>query len=293
MHRGVPRGRPGLRLLRGVPRRISYDKIQDRRRPDTGSRARRSPTPSAAQDPTTVRGPFRLVRRPNEKGHVETLVGHPPLIPRAVPWGAGPWRRSTSGRGRCREDLSRARGGKRGQAGLLVDEGRLNADAVEAFVAARVEAPRVDSCRWWARRQPVIAYREFATRDTVVATVDGGGSSSATASRRPPPVLGRERVSTSRCIIWQCWAQARGVRLRGASGGRSCRSLGSCGGGWSRRSAAGTRQSSRSCGSGGEGPRERTRAWTGLELGGRRVRGLRWAGARRGGGGLSARRRPT
>jgi hypothetical protein len=92
---------------------------------------------------------FCLVRRPNEKGHVETLIGFARrkfLVPvPIVNGGLAPLNADLERR--CREDLRRRTWGKSAAKIDRLDEERSSFLAMpsEAFVAARVEPRRVDS----------------------------------------------------------------------------------------------------------------------------------------------------
>jgi hypothetical protein len=92
---------------------------------------------------------FCLVRRPNEKGHVETLIGFARrhfLVPiPAVHGGLEPLNAGLEAR--CRTDLGRRLRGKPATKAVLLDEERPGLIALpgEAFVAARVEHRRADS----------------------------------------------------------------------------------------------------------------------------------------------------
>ena len=92
---------------------------------------------------------FCLVRRPNEKGHVETLIGYARrnfLVPvPAVRGGLEPLNADLEAR--CRADLGRRLRGKPAIKADLLEEERpaLLALPGEAFVAARVEQRSVDS----------------------------------------------------------------------------------------------------------------------------------------------------
>jgi hypothetical protein len=92
---------------------------------------------------------FCLVQRPNEKGHVETLIGYARrnfLVPvPAVRGGLEPLNIDLEAR--CRADLLRQLRGKPATKAELLDEERaaLLPLPCETFVAARVEQPWVDS----------------------------------------------------------------------------------------------------------------------------------------------------
>ena len=92
---------------------------------------------------------FCLVRRPNEKGHVETLIGYALrnfLVPvPAVRGGLEPLNADLEAR--CRADIGRRLRGKPAIKADLLEEERpaLLALPGEAFVAARVEQRSADS----------------------------------------------------------------------------------------------------------------------------------------------------
>ena len=134
----------------GVLRRISYDNTKvavagilrgrDRKLTDAFLRL---------QSHHLFESHFCLVRRPNEKGHVETLIGYARrnfLVPvPAVHGGLEPLNAGLDAR--CRDDLRRQFRGKPSTKADLLEGERpaLLPLPCEAFVAARVEQPRVDS----------------------------------------------------------------------------------------------------------------------------------------------------
>jgi transposase len=163
----------------GVPRRISYDNTKVAVAQITGCRDRKVTDAFLRLKSHHLFGDhFCLVRRPNEKGHVETLIGFARrgfLVPvPVVHGGIGPLNADLQGR--CREDLGRRfRGKPETKAELLFEErSALLPLPSEAFVAARVEPRRVDSLSlvsFDANQYSVPT--EFAHQGvTVVASVD-------------------------------------------------------------------------------------------------------------------------
>jgi transposase len=137
-------------FLGGVPRRISYDNLKIAVARITGGRGRVVTREfQRLKSHHLFEAHFCLVRRPNEKGHVETLVGYARrnfLVPvPAVSGGLAPLNEQLERA--CREDLTRRLWGKPAvKADLLADEQRaLLPVPAEAFVAARVELRDVDS----------------------------------------------------------------------------------------------------------------------------------------------------
>jgi transposase len=163
----------------GVPRRISYDNSKIAVAQITGGRGRKvTDAFLRLKSHHLFEGHFCLVRRPNEKGHVETLVGFARrsfLVPvPVVSGGLGEFNaRLEAG---CREDLERRLWGKpAAKAELLAEErSSLLPPPAEAFVAARVEPRRADSLSlvsFDANQYSVPT--EFAHHPvTVVASVD-------------------------------------------------------------------------------------------------------------------------
>ncbi len=186
----------------GVPRRISYDNSKVAVARITGSRDRKvTDAFLRLQSHHLFESHFCLVRRPNEKGHVETLIGFARrslLVPVPVVNGGLEPLNAHLGQ-RCREDLSRQLWGKPAVKDALLDEERSSLLRLpsEAFVAARVEPRCVDSLSlvsFDANQYSVPT--EFAHHGvTVVATVDtlrivAGGRVAATHRR----CWGREQV---------------------------------------------------------------------------------------------------
>jgi transposase len=163
----------------GVPRRISYDNSRIAVARITGGRDRRvTDAFLILKSHHLFESHFCLVRRPNEKGHVETLVGSARrnfLVPVPVLHGGleGLNERLEAD---CRTDLRRRRRGKPATKAELLAEERaaMLAPPSEAFVAARVEQPHADSLslvRFDANDSSVPT--EFAHRRvTAVGTID-------------------------------------------------------------------------------------------------------------------------
>jgi transposase len=163
----------------GVPRRISYDNSKVAVAQITGSRDRKvTDAFLRLKSHHLFEDHFCLVRRPNEKGHVETLVGFVRrsfLVPvPVVHGGLEPLNADLSQR--CRADLGRRLWDKPApKAELLAEEkAALLPLPSGAFVAARVEPRCVDSLSlvsFDANQYSVPT--EFAHhRVTVVASVD-------------------------------------------------------------------------------------------------------------------------
>jgi transposase len=137
-------------FLGGVPRRISYDNAKVAVAKITGSRDRRvTGAFLRLQSHHLFEAHFCLVRRPNEKGHVETLVGFARrnfLVPVPV-LQDGLEGLNARLEADCRADLSRRLRGKPAtKAELLAQEhAALRPLPSEAFVAARVEPTAADS----------------------------------------------------------------------------------------------------------------------------------------------------
>jgi transposase len=163
----------------GVPRRISYDNLKIAVAKVLGGRDRKLTAEFLRlKSHHLFESHFCRVRRPNEKGHVETLVGYARrtfLVPvPAVHGGLEPLNAELEAR--CRDDLSRKLWGKPAIKADRLDEERpaLLALPSEAFVAARVEPRGVDSLSlvsFDANQYSVPT--EFAHRRvTAVGTVD-------------------------------------------------------------------------------------------------------------------------
>jgi transposase len=149
----------------GVPRRISDDNSKIAVAKITGGRDRKLTTAFLRlQSHHLFEHHFCLVRRPNEKGHVETLLGYARrnfLVP--VPLVHGGLEPLNAGlEDRCRDDLKRRLRGQPATKAELLEEQRatLLPLPAEGFVAARVESPSVDS----------LALIRFDTNDYSVPT---------------------------------------------------------------------------------------------------------------------------
>ena len=163
----------------GVPRRISYDNSRIAVARITGSRSRKiTDTFLRLKSHHLFESHFCLVRRPNEKGHVETLIGFARrtfLVPVPVIHGGFEALNADLQR-RCREDLTRRPWGQlASKAGLLAEEQPVLLPLpAESFVAARVESRWVDSLSLVSFDANAYSVpTEFAPhRVTVVASVD-------------------------------------------------------------------------------------------------------------------------
>jgi transposase len=163
----------------GVPRRISYDNSKIAVAKITGDRGRKvTDAFLRLKSHHLFEGHFCLVRRPNEKGHVETLVGYARrnfFVP--VPTVPGGLESLNAGlEGRCRDDLRRRLRGKPTTKAELLEEERSTFLPLpsEAFVAARVDRSTVDSLslvRFDTNDYSVPT--EFAHHEaTIVGTID-------------------------------------------------------------------------------------------------------------------------
>jgi transposase len=163
----------------GVPRRISYDNLKIAVARITGGRERKvTDAFLRLKSHHLFEAHFCLVRRPNEKGHVETLVGFARrnfLVP--VPdLHGGLEGLNARLEDDCRADLARRLRGKPATKAELLAEERaaLLALPAEVFAAARVEQPHADSLslvRFDANDYSVPT--EFAHRRvTAVGTID-------------------------------------------------------------------------------------------------------------------------
>jgi len=134
----------------GVPRRISYDNLKIAVAKITGGRGRTvTDAFLTLKSHHLFESHFCLVRRPNEKGHVETLVGFARrnfLVPVPV-LHDGLEGLNARLEADCRADLARRLRGKPAtKAELLTEEvAAMLPLPAGAFVAARVEQPLVDS----------------------------------------------------------------------------------------------------------------------------------------------------
>src|SRR6516162_6105445 len=163
----------------GVPRRISYDNLKIAVAKITGGRGRTvTDAFLTLKSHHLFESHFCLVRRPNEKGHVETLVGFARrnfLVPVPV-LHDGLEGLNARLEADCRADLARRLRGKPAtKAELLTEEvAAMLPLPAGAFVAARVEQPLVDSLslvRFDTNDYSVPT--EFAHRQvTAVGTID-------------------------------------------------------------------------------------------------------------------------
>src|SRR4051794_6099438 len=134
----------------GVPRRISYDNSKIAVARITGTRDRKLTDEFLRLQSHHLFGEhFCLVRRPNEKGHVETLVGFARrnfLVPVPVAHG-GLEGLNARLEADCHADLARRLRGKPASKAELLAEERVAMLPLpgEAFLAARVEQPTADS----------------------------------------------------------------------------------------------------------------------------------------------------
>jgi transposase len=134
----------------GVPRRISYDNSKIAVARITGTRGRKLTGEFLRlKSHHLFAEHFCLVRRPNEKGHVETLVGFARrnfLVPVPVVHG-GLEGLNARLEADCRADLARhLRGKPASKAERLAEErAAMRPPPGEAFLAARVEQPTSDS----------------------------------------------------------------------------------------------------------------------------------------------------
>jgi transposase len=168
-----------FRFFGGVPRRISYDNAKVAVARITGARDRKlTDAFLRLKSHHLFEEHFCLVRRPNEKGHVETLVGYARrsfLVPVPVADG-GLEGLNARLEADCRSDLARRLRGKPATKAELLAEERAAMLPVpaEAFLAARIEQPHADSLslvRFDANDYSVPT--EFAHHKvTVVGTVD-------------------------------------------------------------------------------------------------------------------------
>jgi transposase len=185
----------------GVPRRISYDNLKIAVAKVIGGRGRTLTDAFVRlKSHHLFESHFCRVRRPNEKGHVETLVGYARrtfLVPvPAAHGGLEPLNADLEAH--CRLDLGRKLWGKPSIKGDLLDEERssLLTLPTAAFVAARVELRSVDSLSLVGFDSNMYSVpTEFAHhRVTVTGTVDRVGIA-----------VGGRTVATHR----RCWERER------------------------------------------------------------------------------------
>jgi transposase len=149
----------------GVPRRISYDNSKIAVAQITGTRDRKLTAEFLRlKSHHRFEDHFCLVRRPNEKGHVETLVGFARrnfLVPVPAAHG-GLEGRNARLEADCREDLARRLRGKPAPKAERLAEERAAMRPLpsESFLAARVEQPTADS----------LSLVRFDTNDSSVPT---------------------------------------------------------------------------------------------------------------------------
>ncbi len=166
----------------GVPRRISYDNSKIAVAKITGSRDRKlTDAFLRLKSHHLFEAHFCLVRRPNEKGHVETLDRlRPPQLPRAGPGGAtAAWSRSTPASERRLPRRPRSDGSgasRRPRPSCSTRSGRPCCRCRrEAFVAARVEQPGASTrCRWFASTPTSTRSRPRIAHHRVTAVGYGG-----------------------------------------------------------------------------------------------------------------------
>jgi transposase len=134
----------------GVPRRISYDNLRIAVAKVTGGRGREVTAEfRRLRSHYLFEAHFCRVRRPNEKGHVETLVGYARrnfLVPvPAVRGGLEPLNEQLAAR--CREELGRRLRGKPATKGELLAEEQVAFLPLpaEGFAAHRIKPARANS----------------------------------------------------------------------------------------------------------------------------------------------------
>jgi transposase len=189
-------------FLGGVPRRISYDNLKIAVAKVTGGRGRKLTDEFLRlKSHHLFESHFCRVRRPNEKGHVEVLVGYARrtfLVPvPATRGGLEPLNADLEAR--CRADLLRRTWGKPATKADLLEEERpaLLPLPPEAFVAARVESRSVDSLSLvgFDANQYSVPTGFAHHRVTVIGTVDAvrvvAGDRAVATHRR---CWGREQV---------------------------------------------------------------------------------------------------
>ena len=167
-----------FRFIGGVPRKIRYDNSKIAVAKITGSRERQVTTEfQRLQSHYLFETQFCLVRRANEKGHVECLVDYGRanfLVP--VPKVGSLMELNETLEQRCREDLERTLRGKDGTKAVLLSEER---PAFLPFPAQECEARRITQAN--ANSLSLVRFDtnsysvpvKYAHRKiTVVATVD-------------------------------------------------------------------------------------------------------------------------
>lgn len=167
-----------FRFIGGVPRKIRYDNSKIAVAKITGNRERQVTKEfQRLQSHYLFESQFCLVRRANEKGHVECLVDYGRanfLVP--VPSVASLAELNETLEKRCRADLDRKLRGKSGSKGVLLDEERA---AFLPFPAQECEARRITqadanslSLVRFDTNSYSVPVKEAHRRITVVATVD-------------------------------------------------------------------------------------------------------------------------
>jgi transposase len=243
----------------GVPTRISYDNSKVAVVAITGARGR-TPTREFLRLASHFLFAYRFcrVRRPNEKGHVEAMVGFARRnflvpVPAADSWEA----LNVVLAERCRQDLSRkVRGKDKPKGELLADErAALRPLPATGFEARRVEFADANS----------LSLVRFDGNDYSVPTayahhpitIVGGLDEVRLVCRdrlvaRHRRLWGKEHVTFDPVhYTWPCWSASRGRSTTpGPWRGGTCRARSeSCGGGSRRRGGRpGCGTSSRSCG---------------------------------------------
>jgi hypothetical protein len=181
----------------GVPRRISYDNSKVAVAKVLTSRGRKlTDAFLRLKSHHLFESHFCLVRRPNEKGHVETLIGFARrtfLVP--VPFVNGGWASLNADlQRRCREDLSRRLWGKPTVKADLLDEERSAFLSMpgEAFVAARVEPRCADS----------LSLVNFDANQYSVPTEFAHHTVTVVASVETARIVAGDRVATTHPRCW-------------------------------------------------------------------------------------------
>jgi transposase len=185
----------------GVPRRISYDNSKIAVARITGTRDRKLTDEFLRlKSHHLFEDHFCLVRRPNEKGHVETLVGFARrnfLVPVPVAHG-GLEGLNARLEADCRADLARRLRGKPATKAELLAEERAAMLPVpaEAFLAARVEQPAADS----------LSLVRFDTNDYSVPTAYAHHKLTAVGTVDTIRILAGDRVVAEHR---RCWDRER------------------------------------------------------------------------------------
>ena len=210
----------------GVPARISYDNSKIAVARITGSRDREVTGEFLRlKSHYLFEDHFCLVRRPNEKGHVETLVGYARrnfLVPVPV-LHDGLEGLNARLEADCRADLARRLRGKPATKAELLAEERaafLPLPA-EAFEARRVEPTAPTRCRWSGSTPTTTRCRR--STPTTGSRSSGrwtrSGSSSGTGWWPHRGAGAGSRSSSTRSTTWRCWSGSRGRSTSPAAGG--------------------------------------------------------------------------